>query len=249
MELMDECGELVEQELVLELLNRFCYLDTDRHSQCIDKIAQKIAVGWSLSESETQIVAATADSAADSGQLVVYEVKNAVGRFGWKTPFAVNRYDKVYKEIASRPNIVLVDEFMGSGRTMAGRVRTILRELKGRGVSGVKIYVASYAGMVHSTIPVKAEGCQDIFLGVELKKGISEMSNPAYVDRDLATMGKVEDRLAVIVNGKSLPRLGDAGSEALYARTNGNTPNSVFPVFWWPELKVGKTRNTILSRI
>lgn len=31
-----------------------------------------------------------------------------------------------------------------------------------------------------------------------------------------------------------LPSLGYNGAQAAYCREQANTPNSVFPVFWWP---------------
>lgn len=248
LDLMNECEHMAEQELLVSLIERFCYLDAEKHSECVQSISRKIAEDWRLVEAETQIVAATADSSPDSGQLVVYEVKNAMANFGWDAPFGVNRYDRAQRNVKSRRNIVLVDEFIGSGRTMAGRIRTMRAQFRGAGVLDAKFYIAAYAGMVFAQDVIHEEVCEDIFMVNMLRKGISEMSLPAQVSANLGVMNDIEDRLAANWNGLSLPRLGDAACEALYGRHIGNAPNSVFPVFWWPLLLDGKGRRSIFKR-
>ena len=246
--LMNECEHIAEQQLLVALIEKFCYLDADKHNASVQSVCRKIAEDWRLVEAETQIVAATADSSPDSGQVVVYEVKNAMANFGWDAPFGVNRYDRAQRHINSRRNIVLVDEFIGSGRTMAGRIRTMRDQFKAKGVLDAKFYVAVYAGMEFSRDIINEEMCEDIFMANSLRKGISEMSLPDNVNTDLGVMSGIEDRLAANWNGLSLPRLGDAECEALYGRHIGNAPNSVFPVFWWPILLDGMGRRSIFTR-
>jgi hypothetical protein len=247
-ELMNECADLQEQELIVNLLDKFCYLDSEKHAKSVERLCQKIAVDWHLDEGVTQIVACTADSNPDSGQQVGYEIRTGLGQIGWQAPFGVNRYDRAQRNIQERRHVVLVDEFVGTGQTMVGRVETMRRQFEAKDVFDAKIYVIAYAGMEFALENISRAGCEDVFFAHSLKKGITELSPPDVVGEHLNLMGVIESRLAAIWNGVNLPRLGYSGCEALYGRHLGNAPNSVFPVFWWPILTNNVARQTIFIR-
>jgi len=65
-------------------------------------------------------------------------------------------------------------------------------------------------------------------------------------------MLNMELRLAQTINNKNLYdyTFGHGGCEALYTSELclGNTPNSVFPIFWWKKDIKHKKRNTLLTR-
>ena len=61
-------------------------------------------------------------------------------------------------------------------------------------------------------------------------------------------MLRLESYLQAKHDNLELPSLGDGEAEALYYMKYGNTPNSVFPVFWWPFLADGTERTTLLDR-
>ena len=55
--------------------------------------------------------------------------------------------------------------------------------------------------------------------------------------------------LADKISDNNMPSLGYGEIEALYKRENGNTPNNVFPIFWWPRDKNELKRSTIMTRV
>jgi hypothetical protein len=59
----------------------------------------------------------------------------------------------------------------------------------------------------------------------------------------------MEDRLAAVGRRGKLKnhRLGYGRTESLFSRKGGNTPNNVFPVFWWEIDKNNRARKTVLK--
>ena len=86
------------------------------------------------------------------------------------------------------------------------------------------------------------------FVAFQLGKGISDHYQGESLPQAIDAMLALEMLLEPEVGGEKLPSLGWGKAEALYAASVGNTPNSVFPVFWWRYLCQMKERDTILHR-
>ena len=61
-------------------------------------------------------------------------------------------------------------------------------------------------------------------------------------------MWRLEAGLKEMIGRESLPHFGWGAAEALFGSPY-NTPNSVFPIFWWPKTRDNSDRNTILRRL
>jgi hypothetical protein len=82
----------------------------------------------------------------------------------------------------------------------------------------------------------RLKACADSVYAVHtLKKGISEAYPAETVPGKVALMEQIEGGLSKTSSRGKLSKhsLGYKKSEALYSRYEGNTPNNVFPVFWW----------------
>jgi len=245
-ELLCECEDTETQMLVCKLLHEFKYLYNDNYYDAISQIANKITTKWGLKEKTTQIVAFTENAyEADSALKIIYDLKIKIGEQGWKDVSYVNRYGACSKKIETSPDIVLVDEFIGSGKTVINRITNIKNNLKGHRFT---IRVAVVSAMQNAILRFM-DNVNDIFVVHELKKGISDNYTGVDFIRRCRQMIKLENNLKQQIKDTFYPRFGYGKAQALYARENGNAPNSVFPVFWWQEDKNGTTRNTILKRV
>ncbi|MGO0791380.1 phosphoribosyltransferase-like protein [Herbaspirillum seropedicae] len=243
--LLNECGEHGEIDLVIDLVLRFTYFSAEDYQSAFSAIAKQIAHVWALDEKNTQIVSLTMDSSADSGQSVIHALKGPLTRIGKTAYPLINRVEKVNSRANTHHNIVLVDEFSGTGSTLKNRIKWINERWKNNELRP-HIYVCLIAGMNHSISAFK-DVAEDIFVYKKLEKAISEKYEGAALYTALENMAIMEKRLAQEVQGKPLPSLGYGKAEALFGNEN-NIPNSTLPIFWWPQLASGETRKTLFFR-
>lgn len=90
----------------------------------------------------------------------------------------------------------------------------------------------------------------EIFCSLQIGKGISDFFKGEELAHAKDNMIHLESKLAKTIQEKKLEdySFGYGKAEAIYSTENGNTPNSVFPIFWWLKDNKGNERNTILTR-
>lgn len=247
-ELIDFCGNNDSKDLVFSLLERFFYLEEETLNLLLNDIADYIINKSGYQEETTQILSMTFDDEADSGQKILDYIKHPVYKKGWRSIKTVNSLGKgITNYNKGKTEIILIDEFIGSGRTLKGRIDYLSKNIKGP----FTIKCCFIAG-THETISALIKSGIEIFCPLQLEKGISEhfVGNELSKAEDL--MLDLELKLAQYIKKKELFNysFGYGGAEALYTMEgcNGNTPNSVFPIFWWLKDKEENQRNTILTR-
>ncbi len=248
--LYQECESEEERSLILELIDRITHLSRVDYSNYIERLAEKIISDLGLSDENSQIVAMACNSQPDSSQLIIYDLKIALSKKGWFNQKMVNNFQKALRTYKSSPqhkNIVLVDEFVGSGQTLLGRVKTIKTQFKCSKIDDYSITAVVLVSTEQGEKIVRDNGI-DLFTFVSLKKGISDFYSGEDLQLKLDLMRKLEGILAENYKGIELPALGYGELEALYSREDGNTPNNVFPIFWWPFLRDNSLRDTLLHR-
>ncbi|AKJ43525.1 hypothetical protein [Pragia fontium] len=251
--LFSECNCSDERELIIELLGRFRHVTEKEFADSISLLIHDIATTPNIDDSNTQIVAMTGDYSSDSAQFVLYALKAPLEKVKWREHITVTNFQRSLREFKQKGNrhynIILVDEFVGSGRTAIGRVDTIKKLFLDHGINNITIRVKVLVASSVSVENVKKSGI-DMSSCIEIEQGISGFyeSDAKVIERKLALMDRLESILSSSYKGRELPKHGYGCAESLYVRDNGNTPNSVFPIFWWPFLQDGQERGTILTR-
>lgn len=251
-ELLRLCIDKHETLLISDLLYRFEYLDTSRISRQLADMVSQMADVWQLPANETQVVASTFDSDPDSAQQILQIIKPEFVKRDWMPARLVNLIGRSVKYLGECPNVVLVDEFVGSGVTIAKRVRDIRNDYdrmvsEGRARKGYNIRVCVLASMNNALREVERDGVET-YASLWLNKGISEHYSGPEIKEAIDRMLRLETLLQSNVGGTNLPSLGYNQAESLYKMETGNTPNSVFPIYWWPYLATGRRRRTLLHR-
>jgi hypothetical protein len=232
-------------------LHRFQFYDSTAREPHLAAMVDHIVKEWRLGEHNTQFVATTLNDEADSAQGILQELKPRFAHRGWQQVRTVNKLGGASKNIPPFSNVVLVDEFSGTGKTIKSRVtqlRSDVREaLKVKGASAeLTVRVCLLASMEEAIEAITAHGVQ-VFAPIVLKKGISGYYSGDALASARTQMERLESRLSPEIEGEPLPLFGYGRAEALFS-TDENPPNSIFPVFWWPRSKSGKSRKTLLVR-
>lgn len=255
-ELFSCCKNDFEKELIYSLLERFNYLSDGQYNILLNKMTRYIVEQSGFSENLFQLTALAYDDEADSSQSMIQTLKGYIQQAEWRNIKTVNTIGGAIKNTKKgRSQIVIVDEFVGSGRTLRTRIKQLNSDLKPIIEVGVEVqYKFCFLVGMKSTIKaIKEEFGVEIFCALELDKGISEYYQKEEVEAKIATMVEIENRnLADKINTKNLGdySLGYGNAEALYSAEDcfQNTPNSVFPIFWWSEDRKNRKRGTILFR-
>ncbi len=234
------------ERLVHELLDRYTYLSNDDYDNAISSIAEYISTEFEVTS--TLLCASTADHEKDSAQRVLYDVVTALGFLGISKIKSVNRYDSAHRHADETTDLILLDEFLGTGRSMKGRVNTLHRNFKSKNLPTPKIHVIVVAGMDFGMRQI-AHMVSTLYPYISLSPGLRGFLNSTSLKEAYSVMDAIEGMLAAEYEGKKLPKYGDGGCEALYARKSGNCPNSVFPIFWWPVSIDGMWRKPAFPRV
>jgi hypothetical protein len=243
---VQEIGDTAGLDFMQKLFSRFRFLTSDDFDSRIYEMAEYINATFDLST--TIICAATADHEKDSGQKVLYDLCSALGLLGHTKIHTVNRYDHIQKSKFIPIDIILIDEFIGTGRSFRGRVRTMRAQYSAKNLIPPKIHGLAIAGMTHGLNEI-AHDFESLGVCLSFIKGIQSMAPRHSIAEEYAMMARFENYLCNNIAGYELPRLGDGACEALYSRTLGNCPNSVFPIFWWSQSLTGINRKPLFSRV
>lgn len=244
--LIDNCKDSEHQDLIFDLIERFNYVSQDLFIKYLESMADYIINETGFEINKTQIVGMTMDDNPDSSQWILHQLKSILTQKGWNNVKITNRFDKGIK-IMNKENLtqlVLVDEFIGSGQSVEGRIKI----LKERANTEFEIKACFISGMEFGIERV-SKSFADFKCFIPLKKAISEFYVGEAKDKAIDQMKNLEDTLLQKINHKNLPdyHLGYGNAEALYSSV-GNTPNSVFPYFWWPYDSKEQKRETIFIR-
>ena len=246
MSVIESCKTNHQQDLLFRLLENFHFVGSDILNKYIESIADYIINATGFDIEKTQVVGMAMDDNPDSSHWILHQLKKYLTKKGWNNVKITTRFDKAIK-IMNKENLtqlVLVDEFIGSGKSVSGRINLI----KERAKVEFEIKACFIAGMEFGIKRVE-NNFLEFRCFIPLKKGISETFADQEKEAAISDMTALESDLLPQINDKKLSEyhLGYHGTEALYS-SDANTPNSVFPYFWWPYDRKESSRETIFIR-
>lgn len=246
-ELFRLCDDDTQLELVASLLERFSYIDGKRYGALLASMASYIK-GLGYPTDKMIVVAMAINSQPDSSQEVLQFLKVSLDKvFDRQLNHCNNMSDLrgLYKN--GYRHFIVVDEFVGSGKTIRSRFRNLFNKLK---ASDATIDFCILSGMEKTVKDLTAEGIP-VKVFNEIPRGISDHYIEPSLGQNIACMKALENKLAESINLLKLKdhSFGYLMAEALYYKENGNIPNNVFPIFWWKRYKNSARRLTLFTRV
>ncbi|MFH1674572.1 MAG: hypothetical protein ABIF87_14260 [Pseudomonadota bacterium] len=111
------------KEMIFSLLERFHYLNDSTFHYLLNEIADSI-IGCGFGIETTQLLSITYDDKADSSQKILDMIRIPLFKKGWRSIKTVNHYRSSVKNYKNGKNqIITIDEFIGSGKTLLGRIK------------------------------------------------------------------------------------------------------------------------------
>jgi hypoxanthine-guanine phosphoribosyltransferase len=253
-ELWNLCDKNEQKELIEDLLKRFVVLNLEKIEKACKNIADHISNKWYLIGKSTKIVAMCSGDKPDGSQFILQCLKNKFADIkGWEERDFVNNlksFGQVNYQIKSDQSVVLIDDFIGTGKTAIRKTEWLINKFKKKNLQMVKIYIISLACM-EAAVKKIGDLKVDFYSPYILKKGINDFYCGNELEENIRNMENLESLLHP--NYKQLKlsefNFGYGRSETLFTIQGGNVPNNVFPIFWWPLLKNNSKRKTILRRI
>jgi len=248
MELLELSETAQQQDLVLNLLNRFHYVSDAKHRADLKTLAATITEEWNCDPFSTQIVALSGGELADSSSMVAYGIKTELAKLGkWQTHNFSDSLAMTLSNISRMPKIVIVDEFAGTGSAVKKKIEYLHTEAH----TPFSIRVGLLTAM-DSAINLIDPLVENLSCVNSLQRGITDHFSGSELSDAVKSMTALEKRLARRNGSKKIRdyEFGYNRSEALHFSEAANPPNNNFPIFWWPKLSgCGTVRKLIAPRI
>jgi hypothetical protein len=250
--MFDDCASHDEQTLIADLISRFKYVSAPEFVEKMNDLVLGIVTMPDLNPKETIIAAMAGDGSPDSSQALVQNIKVKLQRNGWGEALIVNTFGQIYRkskdEGFARKNVILVDEFIGSGKTVIGRVAEINRTFKSNNQK-INVFVNVIFSSIVGISAIEQENIKLSYVEA-IGRGISDFEEPGNIEAKINSMLKIEEKLSKDYGTHNILEcsLGYGKTESLIGIEDLNIPNNVFPVFWWGQYLNGNKRNALFCR-
>lgn len=242
-ELLAEVSPALGQRLVNDLLKRFILLSNDRAQSFAVELLERVYEAFS--RDETVFVCATDEDGSDGSEWFLFLLRNAASEH-FSVPSSGNffvRIDRLYANLPYKKNIILIDDFIGSGDKTLRKLKAVEEEYVFSYLESPSVHAASLAGMQRGVDALRNYGSH-VFHCVDVPRGISDFGSNLSRQLDSLRMRQLE---LLFQRGRNY-KLGYKRSEALFGIVGHKVPNNVFPIFWENRQLDGSARTTMFHR-
>ena len=245
--LLSECKSADERLLIIELLSETILIDIKRYFSLFEELRAYFEESLGYSAFDSIFVSSNSADRVSSSHEALYQMRNA----GWRSEAPASNFLVEFagavKKLKVKKHLVLVDDFIGSGKTILKALNWFDKEFEAKDINPT-VTVLSISGCREGIERIQAAG-RTCFCAVTVPKGISDRWAEPELTEKKQIMETLEARLQSRSAEKAFEkyRFGWGRQEAVFVRERGRTPNNVFPIFWWSYVS-GKSRQTVMER-
>lgn len=246
-------SESKPEKIVLKrLLNNFTYIKQEDAKSKTKKVLEDCIKNWKLSPNDTIFIAFKIEEFADGSSIALNFIRPILSDIdedwrGEKFFGDIHRGKRRFGDVDLK-NVVLVDDFVGTGGTAKNRIEYVRAEIL-RKNQNLNIFVYSLGGMIQGK--KKIETCSIPYSTTyQVDKGTNLAFPSLFRPFSRFIITRMENNLSKGKGKITLEKftLGYEKSEALYAWNIFNIPNNNYPIFWWNRYKGETKRTTLFNR-
>lgn len=212
-----------EKLLFFKLLGRSYYFDGRQTNLAAGAIAHQIEAEWKLNPDETCLIARDLDEKSSSADAAIQALRTQLNDDLWPGGQNILNSLKYAAESNEWKNIVLIDDYIGSGKKINKKI-SYIRSIQ---PFPKNIYICTFASQ--NILPYNIPNDCTFFCYKKLEKGISGTETEEQELSDLNTISDISTRFHKL---KKPYHYGFEKTEALFLPENLNCPNNVFGIFW-----------------
>lgn len=251
-------SSIEEREILKELILNFTYLREADAINLIRETLSKYLDLWNINSENTIFLALRPHQFADGSSMLLQTMKTALMEIcdDWSEKQLISKFSdglqyakKGRFEQRKIKNVILVDDFVGTGVTAKNVVQELINGL-GNNERNIGVYLFVLAGMSVGLKEVIKLNIPTVFC-MELENGIEKAFPASEREKNRSMIRNMEQLLAEKIRTMELKNysLGWGSCEGLFSWNGKNTPNNVLPIFWWSRYKDGSRRITMLHRM
>lgn len=217
-----------EQNLILELTDRFLKLDFDEYEAYLLYSVKNLFQDTPNSNMHIVPMLAAKDTGkVKSSMLITYRFKGdrmkTLSAYNGQVLKVYDSIDTLPKELDEGDIVLLVDDFIGTGETANNAIKYLM-DINSN-VTTTQILILSLVSLKTGIDLIESNGIKT-YSSVILGKGISDYYTQPKKINYLSIIKNIENRIKV----SEKFQLGYMQSEALVSMIR--TPNNTFPIFW-----------------
>jgi hypothetical protein len=251
-DLYNECNSSDHLWIVSKLIQDFNFIDSERYVDEVTKMANFMMSQWKLLPKDTLVTAISESSKPDGSQAVIRTLEVNLP-INWKHSIH-NNINVAFS--SPKKNIVLVDDFVGSGEKLSLKLKRLMTHLESNGHEST-IYLLTLGGMNSGLQMIRHTLGGNVYCPISMKRAISDnIMEPLERAKAVNAMIELEQKILPLT---PYPRnlnfieynFGYLLSESIFFVETLNIPNNVFPIFWREFTNAnGKkgTRNSMFRR-
>lgn len=238
--LLKDCSDMEQLAVIEHVLKTLVYCNSADLYDGAVLASKELLQTWSLQPRNTLIVGLAEPNKTCGSTAYIRALEGCLPK-NWESCINTN-FNSAFRHRVDQENLVLVDDFIGSGEKIDVRITKLLNNPK---TKSYKIYVVAFSAMQNGVDVIASRIDGRIHVKQIQTKCISSILPPEKAISFAKSMAELEEK---IFSRPGKYSFGYKQSEASFYLEAFNIPNNTFPILWWEQYVDKTQRATLFTR-